>query len=51
MVATGQLDIMVRLWDVQGGALIERLTGYEDVYSLVFTPGGNGLVCGSLDQR
>jgi general transcriptional corepressor TUP1 len=43
--------MIVRIWDVQTGALIERLKGHKDsVYSIAFTPDGKGLVSGSLDK-
>ena len=51
LVAAGSLDNVVRIWDVQTGALIERLKGHKDsVYSVAFTPEGKGLVSGSLDN-
>jgi glucose repression regulatory protein TUP1 len=51
IVAAGSLDMLVRLWDVQTGALIERLRGHKDsVYSVAFTPDGTRLVSGSLDK-
>jgi glucose repression regulatory protein TUP1 len=50
-VATGSLDMLVRIWDVNTGALVERLRGHKDsVYSVVFSPDGRGLVSGSLDK-
>jgi glucose repression regulatory protein TUP1 len=51
LVAAGSLDMIVRIWDVATGQLIERLVGHRDsVYSVAFTPDGNGLVSGSLDH-
>jgi glucose repression regulatory protein TUP1 len=51
LVAAGCLDNIVRLWDVQTGALIERLMGHKDsVYSITFAPDGVSLLSGSLDQ-
>lgn len=51
IVAAGSLDMLVRLWDAQTGALIERLRGHNDsVYSVAFTPDGTRLVSGSLDK-
>ena len=51
LVAAGSLDTIVRIWDVQTGALVERLKGHRDsVYSVAFTPDGKGLVSGSLDK-
>ena len=51
LVAAGSLDTVVRIWDVQTGALVERLKGHRDsVYSVAFTPDGKGLVSGSLDK-
>lgn len=50
-VASGSLDTVVRIWDVQSGMLLERLRGHRDsVYSVAFTPDGKGLVSGSLDK-
>jgi general transcriptional corepressor TUP1 len=50
LVAAGSIDKVVRIWDIQTGQLIGRLIGHtESVYSVVFTPDGNGLVSGSLD--
>ncbi|KAJ7017158.1 chromatin associated protein [Mycena alexandri] len=50
-VAAGSLDTIVRIWDAQTGALVERLRGHRDsVYSVVFTPDGLGVVSGSLDK-
>ncbi|KAJ7634463.1 chromatin associated protein [Roridomyces roridus] len=50
-VAAGSLDTVVRLWDTQTGALVERLRGHRDsVYSVVWTPDGRGVVSGSLDK-
>lgn len=49
LVAAGSLDKVVRIWEAQTGALLERLHGHKDsVYSIAFTPGGKGLVSGSL---
>jgi WD40 repeat protein len=51
LVAAGSLDTAVRLWDVQTGALVEKLRSHKDsVYSVAFTPDGKGLVSGSLDK-
>lgn len=51
LVAAGSLDAVVRIWDAQTGALLERLRGHRDsVYSVAFTPDGKGLVSGSLDK-
>ena len=50
-VAAGSLDMVVRIWDVNTGALVERLRGHKDsVYSVAFSPDGRGLVSGSLDK-
>lgn len=50
-VASGSLDCLVRIWDVQSGTLVERLKGHSNsVYSVVFTPDGKGVVSGSLDR-
>ncbi|KAJ7665893.1 chromatin associated protein [Mycena polygramma] len=50
-VAAGSLDTVVRIWDANTGALVERLRGHRDsVYSVVFTPDGRGVVSGSLDK-
>lgn len=50
-VAAGSLDMLVRIWDVATGHLIERLKGHKDsVYSVAFSPDGRGLVSGSLDK-
>ncbi|KIM37214.1 hypothetical protein M413DRAFT_279528 [Hebeloma cylindrosporum] len=50
-VAAGSLDTVVRIWDVETGKLVERLTGHTDsVYSIAFTPDGKGLVSASLDE-
>jgi glucose repression regulatory protein TUP1 len=51
LVAAGSLDTAVRIWDVQTGALIEKLRGHRDsVYSVAFTPDSKGLVSSSLDK-
>ncbi|OAX40183.1 WD40 repeat-like protein, partial [Rhizopogon vinicolor AM-OR11-026] len=51
LVAAGSLDATVRIWDVETGALVERLRGHRDsVYSVAFTPDGKGFVSGSLDK-
>ena len=50
-VAAGSLDMVVRIWDVNTGALVEHLRGHKDsVYSVVFSPDGRGPVSGSLDR-
>lgn len=50
-VAAGSLDMVVRIWDVNTCALVERLRGHKDsVYSVAFSPDGRGLVSGSLDK-
>lgn len=50
-VAAGSLDMLVRIWDVATGHLVERLKGHKDsVYSVAFSPDGRGLVSGSLDK-
>ena len=42
---------VVQIWDVATGALVERLRGHSgSVYSVAFTPDGNGLVSGSWDK-
>ena len=51
LVASGYLDDLVRIWDVQTGQLVERLQGHRNsVYTVAFTPDGAGLVSGSLDR-
>lgn len=51
LVATGSLDKMVRVWDIQTGQLMEQLEGHRDsVYSVAFMPNTNELVSGSLDK-
>ena len=51
LVAAGNLDAIVRIWDVATGALLEQLQGHKDsIYSVAFTFDGRGLVSGSLDK-
>jgi general transcriptional corepressor TUP1 len=51
LVATGFLDNVVYVWEVNTKLLVERLEGHTDsVYSVAFTPDGMGLVSGSLDK-
>ena len=51
LVAAGNLDAIVRIWDVATGALLERLQGHKDgIYSAAFISDGKGLVSGSLDK-
>ncbi|KAJ7591117.1 chromatin associated protein [Mycena floridula] len=50
-VASGSLDCLVRIWEVQTGILVDRLRGHRNsVYSVVFTRDGKGIVSGSLDR-
>ena len=51
LVAAGNLDAIVRIWDIATGALLERLQGHKDgIYSVAFISDGKGLVSGSLDK-
>lgn len=53
-VAAGSLDKSVRVWEVRGGILCDRLDGpdghKDSVYSVAFAPSGRELVSGSLDK-
>jgi glucose repression regulatory protein TUP1 len=47
----GSLDRMVRIWDTNTGAVLERFVGHQDsVYSVAFSPDGRSIVSGALDQ-
>lgn len=50
LVATGNLDKMVRVWETHTGQLMEKLEGHRDsVYSVAFMP-NDELISGSLDK-
>jgi WD40 repeat protein len=47
LVATGGLDGIIRLWDVDTGTLVKALVGHDSyVYGLAFSPGGKYLASG-----
>lgn len=51
LLIAGSLDHIVRVWDMQTGALLDRLKNHKDsVYSVAFLPGGKQLLTGSLDK-
>jgi len=51
LVAAGSLHMVVYIWNVATGGLLERLEGHQDgVYSVAFTQDGKGLVSGGLDK-
>jgi WD40 repeat protein len=39
----------VRLWDIHTGQIVDCLGGNNNTISLVFTPDGQGLICGGMD--
>eukprot|EP01028_Stygiella_incarcerata_P005562 TRINITY_DN2338_c0_g1_i1.p1 TRINITY_DN2338_c0_g1~~TRINITY_DN2338_c0_g1_i1.p1 ORF type:complete len:475 (+),score=88.49 TRINITY_DN2338_c0_g1_i1:225-1649(+) len=50
LLATASFDATVRLWDVERGVCLQRLTKHTDpVYSVAFSPNGEFLVSGSFD--
>lgn len=50
-VASGAIDDVIQIWDVETGVLVERLQGHKgSVSSIAFTPDGKGLVSGSADK-
>jgi glucose repression regulatory protein TUP1 len=51
LVAGGCDDGVVRIWNVNSGHMVEVLVGHSDfVWSVAFTPDGEGLVSGSWDR-
>lgn len=51
LLIAGSLDHIVRVWDMQTGALLDKLKNHKDsVYSVAFLPGGNQVLTGSLDK-
>jgi WD40 repeat protein len=47
LVATGGIDGIIRLWDVETGKLVRCLVGHDSyVYGLAFSPGGKYLASG-----
>lgn len=45
------MDEVICIWDLRTGFLLERFEGHENsVYSVAFSPNGNSIISGSLDQ-
>jgi WD40 repeat protein/DNA-binding SARP family transcriptional activator len=50
LLASGSVDAVVRIWEVDSGAELHALTGFENrVYSLDFDPAGQRLAASSWD--
>lgn len=50
-LATGSLDKIVRLYDIQTGAVIRSFSGHTDqIYSVAFSPDGQSVLTGNLDR-